>query len=77
MFIGNSSLQTMLSRDQINDAKIMKENPLKLHMQRKISTPHHKKLHCVGHFTMSKITKMLILNVFKSCIMSFVTIIHV
>jgi hypothetical protein len=42
MFIGNSSLQKELSRNFLNDAKFMKETLLKLHVQRKISTPCYK-----------------------------------
>jgi hypothetical protein len=46
MFIENSSLQTKLSRNFKNDAKIMKENPLKLHVQRKSLTPRYKTTLC-------------------------------
>lgn len=42
MFIGNSSLQKELSINFLNDAKFMKKILLKLHVQRKISTPCYK-----------------------------------
>lgn len=70
-----SILQTKSNRGWIMKIKLININLQKLYVQRVKWRPHSKNALC-GFFFVLIIIKMLVVQFFKSCVVSFVTTIH-